>query len=901
MANDLDQSLFGGAARTSAERINVRSIAHRSRGCHAIVRPKWTALLFLAITLTLTIRADADAWLDRVERNLQRINSASQYTEPAGVGSKAATKVHRACIHKGDKDACEQLIWRRPELLPIRDWAVGTAHIKRGEIREKSGNVTGALEDYRDALGYHSFSNLAARIKRLELRQRRDAEAAAKAEAERAADVAQNKKDDTTIPSQTSPGEAQGEQTSAASNTGINEPPLTNGNAPGHSVVAVGGWAATIAGQETAKADADSPASSIAPGQENADGGSNTKGNPDQHDDGGGAPTSLASTGVASTQRELSSPEIMNGSQQTATFNDPPSPSLSVGRSDLSANPMVSARFIPGQGLALIDKISSQHAKKSDVIPTPSVGIGKDAPRGAGLTQSRNPSNDETGASFPDKLQFNVSEEVARSLERVRRKANDVITTASLPDRKRNQSGYQHRSAISLAVVLTLTLMFFSTAALAVGWRPSFPSLLPRKERKPVLSVDDLETLIKERTGEGGRAEATKSVPRPPMLQDPTKVTPQADRTNAVPKALPQNAESDKKKPPQAASQKKEPNSAPKKEDCEQGRRAENTPVVQAGAKRETGTKSQSDTATDLSELPHQNHQSAPKFNVDDLDASLLRRVSYGAASLIVVAGPRQTSSDAIVAKVESARQAEFLERRVNWTVEDPTASGVLNPFAARRQIGGDPLAERHRFNAAFELHCSIFESLFGARFVYDQKVMLRHMMLVLQTLPNVSLKTFYTLLESPRSLEPLRDALAEIDNVSTRLFFTTVFASEEFSDTAEYMRKCLAPVLEHDLVAHLCCGQPASDPFQSLSIDGCWTLLSLDPAKLGSEQSTVLVRCLLSVLAMQSWTADRSTAPEIATTLFAPNLSAEIGGTATDAAFLIDQVQRAGYAVLSQ
>lgn len=130
----------------------------------------FVAAVAIVMTIAMSAAPEADPWLDRVENNLRRIQATSKYTAPADVGSKAAQKAHHSCTKKSDEAACTKIIWRAPDLLPIRDWAVGTAHIKRGEIKEKRADVNGALEDYQNALEYQPFPNLRGRIKRLKLR-----------------------------------------------------------------------------------------------------------------------------------------------------------------------------------------------------------------------------------------------------------------------------------------------------------------------------------------------------------------------------------------------------------------------------------------------------------------------------------------------------------------------------------------------------------------------------------------------------------------------------------------------------------------------------------------------------------------------------------------------------------
>ncbi len=890
IANDLDRSLNLGVLSVRSVTRFAFLLARQSSARSSATRLALVVLLILTSLISMVTQLSADAWLDRVERNLRRIESVYKYAEPAGVGSKRATEVHRACIHKNDQDACAKLIWRRPDLLPIRDWAVGTAHIKRGEMREQSGNVAGALEDYRDAMGYHQFSNLAARIKRLELRQKRDTEAAAKAQAEREAKNAGEEKTIANAPS-ASPTPTLAASSSSAPEAELALPskqtPLPSDLAPSalaghklrHPIVVVGGWAATVADKDGIKNEATISKTSASAETENS------TGSVDQIDT--QAPVAVTTTSQNGSPTSNTFPE------QGTTLATRSAPVRVM--SNPAQNSTVASRFIPGHQLASLYATASQQTEAAAQAPSPLQNSGN---KSADIVHSNPslPAARKKAEKSPDHLQFNVNEDVVRSLARVRKKTNAVITTSSLPDRVGYQNQSHQRKVMLLAVILTLTLLLFSTAVVAIGWRPSFPLGLPRQERKPVLSVDDLEHLIKNRSAEVDAA-----------------VVPVRGHCSPKINAVAKNIEPSAQHAVTATDATSISDGGTHSEAIGNEHEASKRAVADADSARPMGDQSVPPVAVQSKDrissvhhlepssihVPGRAQQSASKFNVDTLGASMLRRVSYGAAGLVVVGGPHEASSEAILAKVDGARQAEFLERRVILDTSQAQAVGVLNLFAVGSGSNNDLLAASHRFNAVFELHSAIFKSIFGARFVYDQKVMLRNLVMVLQAMPGSSLKTLYTILESPRSLEPLHDALADINSVSTRLFFTTVFSSDEFTDKAEFMCARLAPVIENELVAHLCCGWPMSDPIQELSSDGRWILLALDPDKVMPVQKAVLVRCLLSVLAMQNGAMGADSTSEITTTVFAPNLNNEIGGSASDIDFLLGQVKRAGYNVL--
>ena len=811
-----------------------------------------TVRLTLLILMSVSFGAPdvrADPWLDRVERSLRRIDSAAKYTEPAGAGSKLATKTHNACIRQGDTNACEKLIWRSPELLPVRDWAVGTAHIKRGEMREQNGDVSGALEDYRDALGYHQFPNLNARIKRLEKRKQLSAQRAAEKKGAQDEKQARNADVKSALGDNPIPQPEHSSVPKAGELEGIE---------PRHPVVVVAGWAATIADKKNL------PPAGVAP----------VAGNPSP-------PT-------------LSQSKPSGAPTQGATIAAPTAPVPDV-RAYEPQNSDPAARFVPGRR-ALKNVIAAQADAPrglNDPSPLPIDG--------SSLSQEYRQLPTRTTPSEPGELQSNVNDQVVRSLARVRDKTNEVLTTSALPDRSRPQHNAQQRSFMSLTIMALLTLMLFSTVAVTRGWRPTLPFVLPRAERKPLLSVDDLERLIKSRAAELVSTEGAATLQRHPKIGPVARAHLPKGFSGAAPSAEPAPHRSNKEVPVNSERLKQEEAKAAAKTGAGMGQPPGPTTLAHGTVADSSSSKTSLDDVLFVS--PPNVQQPAVNPNLDGLDTSLLRRVSYGAASLVVVgSGTEKTCTDEIVAKVDAARRPELLGRRACWDAAQSSAKGVLNPFAVGINASDDPLSVRQQFNAAFEFHSSIFESIFGARFVYDQKVTLRYLVMLLQAMPNSSLKTLYDLLEAPRSLEPLRDALIEIDNVSARLFFTTEFSSEEFSQKANHMRTRLADVVASDLVDHLCCGTPAPGAINAISdlfTDGRWVLLPLASDSTSPQQRRVLVRSLVSVLALHNSGRAPSNTKEICSSVYLPNAAEQIGGSRTDAEFLLNQVKRAGYNVL--
>lgn len=732
----------------------------------------------------------ADPWLDRVERNLRRIEQASKYTEPLGAGSRAAAKQHNACIHKNDERACEKIIWRSPELLPVRDWAVGTAHIKRGELREKRGNVNGAIEDYRDALGYHQFPNLSARIKRLELRQKRLAERAKMDSESKATDGGQ------------------------APESKNREKQTVDGGS--HPIVVVAGWAASVADDDRALEPAAAPAApSPAPSRPSgvaADG------------------TSAASVGNESLKR------------------------------DVRRGFRAASGFVPGGKVALRQIASPPEA----AIPTRSVRV------------ERGPSSDKFTPAHHGNSRFPVDDGARTKLTRSQNRETSKLTTSALPDgltgnaRQRSHDKNWVIMMTVLALVLGSTLMAVLRSGLR--WDAIFAT---QSARKPVLSVDDLEAIIKQRTAETtAPATGTLAARTPDVLvssNNPVPGPPDTDEEGALVEALvvaPVDLDDD----PDACG---------------------DTHAVGSAAEAEQDTS----TATIGGDVPLR--ISAPSDEgLHPLDPSLIRRVSYGAASLIV-AGGDESWRNAIVDKLDESRKPELLSRSWLWDAAEPEAAGVLNPFAML-SMTDDPLVARNQFNAAFELYTSIFESIFGTHFVHAQKVMLRHLATLLQGLPDPSLQVLYTCLENRHTLEPLREALDNIESVQTRLFFATVFSSDEFAQQANYMRQRLAVVLANEHVVHLCCNSPKTDLFSELQDDGRWVYLPFDAPGMIGLHGAVMLRSLMAVMAMRNYRSDKTSGEdEITVSLFVPDLETRLGGTPADVEFFAGQLKRAGYVVL--
>ncbi|MCH9765642.1 MAG: hypothetical protein K0U34_06580 [Alphaproteobacteria bacterium] len=875
---------------TERKRLCRRTPGHPSRVARRRIFLCSSFLIAILSGLSSASPAYADPWLDRVERNLKRIQSASKYSETVYVGSKAAKSEHQKCVRKGVEEACAQLIWRNPQLLPIGDWAVGTAHIKRGEIREQRGDVSGALEDYRNALEYHQFPNLRARIKRLELRQKRDAarlvEAAARARAEAV----------TVKPSVTTTDAAAKREQLRNQRVDLSNFELR------HPVVVVEGWAATIANSTNdkgrlSKTPSKNKAAAVSQAQTTADTKSDAKTQsaqvpppikkPDQV--GHGAETQLSNAAESrdaahagaegSEVRSIAAgvpvtPILLTMSTETSTPTQP-GRELNAALGEASASlqntgMQLAARFVPGQQNA-IEKIQADTS-------------GSAATKSASKVDAKGAASDARERPLAkDASHFPTDDNVSQSLARVRDATDKVLTTSALPSRKNARHVSMQRSLMSLTIMAVVALILFSSAALALRGRPAF---LPQRTgggspaRKPVLSVDDIEALIKKRAMTAAE-DAMRAVPAHRVLQAGTS----SDSTSSS-EPMPENTD--------------QTHSVSEEEHSDDAPASERAP---SSGKR-TAAKVSRDA---LGQIPRPGAISAPSATPETehaapkefqgLEVSLLRRVSYGAASLIVVGGNSRRIGR-LVATVESARRQELAERVMSLDVGGEDLAGVLNPFAVELNTTA-ALVSRKSFNAVFEFHCCILESIFGLRFVNNQKGVLRHLLLVLHAMPNGSLKTLYECLKDRRALGKIRDIVADIDSVSTRLFFTTVFGSDEFSERASFMRERLEPVLDNELFVHLCCKTPKSNALKRCIDEGRLIYLPLQAETVTPEQSTVLAKSILSVLALNAFETEAAGDGEVAASVLVPDASAVLGGEQADADFLFGEVKRAGYAVL--
>lgn len=742
----------------------------------------------------------ADPWLDRVERNLKRINSAANYTEPAGAGSRAATEVHRACIRDNDESACAKLIWRSPELLPVRDWAVGTAHIKRGELREQQGNARGAVDDYRDALGYHQFPNLKARIKRLELRIK-------KQEAEQAKEQAEQRLAEAAAPP------------------------------PRHPIVVVDGWAPLRSGTSDA-----APTAAPAPPQ-----------------------------GVVANDTPQSPPPTAAAEKVRALDADPVE--------------VLATNFVPGRTMA------------ASTAPQEPVAIelkgAKPAQEKSKNNQKRHgrPAQSDTGTDETNVITTsNLTDEATRSLDQVRERTSSNLTTAALPDHLRYSGApASSNSTIGIAAIMVAFMMIATMIAYTLGWRlvlPSSWSIPSASERKPILSVEDLESLIKNRSEEArGRQRGAESTFK--------------RFSQAIPIAYPslQGSVVEEQEPPAKTANGDDGGATkPNKSDGGRSKTRRETQDPKFRASPDDGETSSDGLIDEASSDRDIANDGSPDGNdsLAKLDVSLLRRASYGAVHLLVVT-EQENALNFLQEKVGPEQQSELVERCLTLSVSDPRAQGVLNPFE-KFADESESLKARQKFNAAFELQTSIFEAIFGSRFVYDQRADLRNIVSLIQKMDQPDFRTLYTCLKERRSLSSFSKPLSKIDSVSTRLFFTTVFNSEEFSMRAQYMMSRLEPFLADEKFSHLCCGEAGVDPFQRSASN--IRLIGLGLASSGQLDAinTVIIRSLMSVLCMKSRHPATPGSDEVAAFIHLDSAARRLIGRKQDLQFLIGEVNRSGY-----
>lgn len=759
----------------------------------------------------------ADPWLDRVENNLRRIQAASKYTAPADVGSKAAGKVHRACTKKNDEEACTKIIWRAPELLPIRDWAVGTAHITRGEIREKRADVQGALADYQNAIEYQAFPNLRGRIKRLKLRLEHEKKAAQAAASEAAKRSKQTRISDTA------------QQAAAKTDA--------------HPVVVIEGWQPEVGEQSANPQPVGAPSPRLTT-----------------------APLSEADTTTFSTQ--ASSPE--------------PEKSLRLA-----------ARYLPGRDVALAENSNTSGARADGGISEPT------SKPAEALKPALQSVSEPGGAARLDQpnaaMRFPVADEIKTALSEVRRRTEAVLTTSALRGRPHDSPrAVVHQSTAVLAIVgyglLFLTLFYFAHR----GWLAyAARTLNVRAGSGHGLNVEDLKEIVQKRSDEKLAArKAVLASPLQALARNENTVLQNAEGTTKEEGTKRTNSDVDA-----AALRGSIADETANLED--HGAAAVPGPetavhhdiertVRQPGTNIEVAEPAApANAGEDLADL-------VPRLvRVDD---STLRRVAERQASLIVIGGSPEYSGT-LLQRFPEACQGEVAGRIKNVIDPAENVRGMLNPFWATPP-GADPLAAKQQFNAGFETLCSVFDLIFGETFVRHTRVSLRHIVVLVQQQPEPSLSAMLNCLENRQTLSAYEDAIAKIDNVSARLFFTTTFASEAFATEASYMTTTLRAVLSSGLVANLCA--PIAQPNGHISslTDPRISVLPLCGIGLTRAQAGLLLSSLLQRFVLQSLFGHTGRASEFPTSLVLPPLEG-FGQERASLDFLAEQVRRTGVTVL--
>jgi hypothetical protein len=133
----------------------------------ALLRPLASGLLAIFILMPLGA-AVAQDWLDRLESSSRDLKEMTGRIEEGNAGSPVAALFFKECMFRDVEGACSELIRRTDPESQISNWTRGSAHRKRGEIKELRNDACGALADYRSAFSYHPFPNLEEKINALE-------------------------------------------------------------------------------------------------------------------------------------------------------------------------------------------------------------------------------------------------------------------------------------------------------------------------------------------------------------------------------------------------------------------------------------------------------------------------------------------------------------------------------------------------------------------------------------------------------------------------------------------------------------------------------------------------------------------------------------------------------------
>lgn len=782
---------------------------------------------FIAIVLGLSFlpaQAGADAWLDRVEKNLRRLQSASEHIEVKEIGSTDAAHYHARCVRQGIESACDKVIWSDPSVGNVRPWAVGVAHIKRGEMREARGDIFGAIRDYNDALSYHEFPLVKQRIERLE-----------KVAAQVSDGIRQEQR-------------RQATPEPAAASAGDKDTPGPHR----HPVVVLDGWAASLAALKEAGGGAGAAEDDVAAQAAPPDIKPNN-------------PKVIGDDIAAGDEEPSSNPELRHGGQ-------------SGGHSGGQSAGSPGVRLTPGRFAA-----ETELARKSDQ-------------QGRGPVQDARPvapvrmSSEATGVE--GNLEAAPRKPAPRDLSE-RAPIGSRITTSALPSPKVRAPDFTALYTTLVAVVLALLAWAFrygrELLAPILAGNPQTPG--------PGLSPREIAELVKRQS----RRAAPRPAPAPPL--------PLARKEDAAvlagPTAMPRTRS-------QAVA--RQPARAGPREEQAKADEAVSSETTQAPG-NETSSRTQAVSGEDAASSPpvpaqqqeppgrlvrpeKRRRAAAMKPGLSEDIVSVVRRLPYGAASVVVIEGGSNITRRLFDAVSEQDRDALW-RRRVELMQVAPETKGLLNLFQETGVCGQcNGWQTLRRFNSLFEYHTVSLSALVGPSFINEHRVALRHIFLLMKRMERPDLIAFRDLLQT-RKLAQFEAHLSSIESSAARLFLATEFVSPDFERPASILVKALDWLLAQKDLVHLF--QAIEEPMDlegRLDKGQLFLLDSTSPGKSAACDRFVALS-LMASLARTQYDGEDHQSRQATRTVIIDEKSALFETGTEEVLFLIGELRKAGFSVV--
>jgi hypothetical protein len=439
-----------------------------------------------------------------------------------------------------------------------------------------------------------------------------------------------------------------------------------------------------------------------------------------------------------------------------------------------------------------------------------------------------------------------------------------AVTTGSLPLVTRQQP-----SAVLSLMLIGLLLAGLALAAWHLQGSRVFAgsikaSQVPRIDNpKLALSRRDIETMVKRRNSAAA-----------------VRVQPTQRATIEVPKPFPPSA---------APALKKQTSGAPP---SPQGPgktskpKSEKTPPPT----RKTKPSGTTVTARPVIKTP----SPPPRENMPASVAKTISRVPHGAASVIAIESGSNIIRQLFDTVPQEKREA-LRARYIDLKTANMPLVGLLNIFVGDAMRSSTDWQRRQQLNSVIEMQTICLSAVLGPDFMNANRIALRHLLQLMQHLPDAGMETFLDLLRA-RTMKKYDEALSQLDTVAARMFFTTEFLSSDFARQRDYMVAKVDGLLKQASIQRLLSPQVVSDDIRALLNDGAFICLDSQSITDDINHQRFLTFALLARLAMLKVLAQTESEREVATAIVIDSASDVFSPVRADADFLIDEADRSGF-----